>query len=245
MAHITTDLEYLRNRCSVKVYTGMIVVFPQFCQRELLDVSEQASKFNGCYAVNNSTIAFVFENEVYVTPETNKVRKTLEDAGFRMSCFAVPFSNWDYPFEEKEKWELLKERARQAIVDEFEEECEFFCDFNGIDKLDKEVLRKCFEIPRNGVRIWHLNYEAICYPVVTKLYLDRDVSEKLGTFCCNNGKVVFVYRNGKTYVAKGYKILNVLRNAGFREVSIFVPFSNGETILDEKLKMKWESISKF
>ena len=245
MAHITNDLEYLRCRGSVKAHNGMVVVFPQFCQREHLDVSEQASKFNGCYAVNNSTIAFVFENEVYVTPETNKVRKTLEAAGFRLSCFSVPFSNWDYPFEEKEKWELLRKRAKQAVEDEFEEECEAFCDDYGIGRLKKDVLRNCFEIPRTGVSVQHLHYVTTFYPVITKMYLDREVSEKLGTFCCNNGKVVFVYRNGKTYVAKGYRILNELRQAGYREASIFVPFSNGETILDAHLKALWESISKF
>lgn len=245
MAHITNELEYLRNRGSVKAQNGMIVVFPQYCQRELLDVSEQASKFNGCYAVNNSTIAFVFENEVYVTPETNKVRKTLDNAGFRLSCFAVPFSNWGYPFEEKERWELLRTRARQAVVDEFEEECEAFCDDYGINKLSKEVLHNCFEIPRHGMNVQHLHYTTTFFPVISKMYLDRDVSEKLGTFCYNNGKVVFVYRNGRTYLAKGYKILDELRRAGFREASIFVPLSNGEIIIDEKYKEQWDSISKF
>ncbi len=244
MAHITNDLEYLKARGSVKVHNGMVVVFPQFCQRVLLDVSEQASKFNGCYAVNNSTIAFVFDNEVYVTPETNKVRQTLDDAGFRMSCFAVPFSNWDYPFEAKEKWETLRSRAKQAMEDEFCEECEAFCDDMGIGKISKDTLRNCFEIPKNGVYVQHLHYKTTCYPVITQMYLDKDASEKLGTFCYNNGKVVFVYRNGKTYVAKGYRIINELKQAGYKEAAIFVPFSNGEIILDIQQKERWDSISK-
>jgi hypothetical protein len=56
--------------------------------------------------------------------------------------------------------------------------------------------------------------------------------------------VVFVYRDGHTYVTKRYRIISELREAGYRETGMFVPFSNGEEILDPDLREKWESISK-
>lgn len=51
---------------AVRVYTGMITVFPQFSQEEALSLSEPAPKFNGCYATNNSTVCFVSDNEIFV-----------------------------------------------------------------------------------------------------------------------------------------------------------------------------------
>ena len=115
MAFQTKELDFLMKRGSVIVRDGDIVVKPQFCTRDRLEVSKLVPKFNGCYAVNNSTVAFVFENQIYVTPETNRVHEALNGAGFRMCCFPVPFSNWDYPFEEKEKWEELRRKAREVF----------------------------------------------------------------------------------------------------------------------------------
>lgn len=60
----------------------------------------------------------------------------------------------------------------------------------------------------------------------------------------NNGKVIFVYIDGKTYVTKGYKIIDELREAGYKEGELFVPFSNGEAIVDPFLKKKWDDIKK-
>ena len=39
---------------------------------------------------------------------------------------------------------------------------------------------------------------------ITGNFLDCIAVERLGHYTTNNGRVVFVYRNGKTYVAKGY-----------------------------------------
>ena len=75
--------------------------------------------------------------------------------------------------------------------------------------------------------------------------LDMMPFEKIGKYCKNNGKVVFVYQNGKTYVTKGYKIIDELKAAGYEEESACVPFSRGEVIRDPELRARWESIIKY
>jgi hypothetical protein len=74
--------------------------------------------------------------------------------------------------------------------------------------------------------------------------VDSTTFDKLGRFCTNNGKVVFVYRDGHTYVFRGYRIVDELRNAGYKEAGLFVPFSNGEQITDPYLADQWEKVSK-
>lgn len=235
-------MDYLKE-VAVRVHSGIIVVFPQFAQEETLDISELVPKFNGCYATNNSTVCFVYDNEVFVTPYTRSIMSSLRSAGFCKKYFYVPFSNGDYPKSEQFKWNALREKARQSYKEDFVSDCETYCDERHIGAIREETLANCFEMPESGVRVKHLYFEDTYYPIMNQSSLDcRSVN--LGHFCSNNGRVVFVYRNGKTYVAKGYKILNELRAAGYTESGLFVPFSNGEQIQDCALRARWESIAK-
>lgn len=243
MANKIMEMDSLK-KLAVRVYSGMIVVFPQFKQEEALNISELTPKFNGCYAVNNSTVCFCFENDVFVTPYTNAVIDSLESAGFRKKYFYVPFSNWDYPKFEQVKWNSLREKARQTYAEEFVEECISYCDKHHIGCISDETIQKCFEMPATGVNVKHLYFEDCYYPLIRGTYLDSEAVDRIGHFCTNNGRVVFVYRDGKTYVTKGYKILDELRAAGYTQKGLFVPFSNGERILDSPLNARWESITK-
>lgn len=228
---------------TVRVYTGMIAVWPQFSKEEAINVSELAPKFNGCFSTNNSTVAFVHENEIFVTPYTRFVMRTLRSEGFRETYFYVPFSNGDYPKSEQLKWNSLRESARQSYKADFISDCEAYCDERHIGSISEETLKNCFELPETGVQVKHLYFENVYYPVMNQSCLDCRC-DNLGHFCYNNGRVVFVYRNGKTYVTKGYKILDELRAAGYTESGLFVPFSNGEQILDSVLAARWDSIQK-
>lgn len=228
---------------AVRVYSGMITVFPQLAKEEVLNVSELTPKFNGCYATNNSTVCFVSDNEVFVTPNTRSIISSLCSAGFRKEYFYVPFSNGDYPKSEQFKWNALRENTRQSYKADFVSDCEAYCDERHIGAISEETLANCFEMPENGVRVKHFYFEDTYYPIMNQYCLDCRC-DNLGHFCCNNGRVVFVYRNGKTYVTKGYKILNELRAAGYTESGFFVPFSNGEEIQDYALRVRWESITK-
>ena len=243
MANNIITMDSLKEE-AVRVYTGMIVIYPRLLKEEALDISELSPKFNGCYAMNNSTVCFVVsENEIFVTPYTRTAMSTLHSAGFCEKCFYVPFSNWDYPKYEQAKWNALRENARQSYKADFVSDCEAYCDERHIGAISDETLANCFEMPENGVRVERFFFEDRYFPIMNQSCLDCRC-DNLGHFCFNNGRVVFVYRNGKTYVTKGYKILNELRAAGYTEAGLFVPFSNGEEIKDYALRVRWESIKK-
>ena len=239
-----TNMDSLK-KGSVRVYSGMIAVFPQRSQEETLNISELVPKFNGCYATNNSTVCFVSDNEVFVTPFTRATMHSLHSAGFIEEYFYVPFSNGDYPKSEQLKWYSLLEKARHSYEEEFVEGCISDCDEHHIGAISNKTLRHCFEMPSTGVRVKHLQFEACYYPIINNsTFLDCNAALRLGRFCTNNGIVVFVHCDGKTYVAKGDGILKELRDSGYTESGLFVPFSHGEQILDPVLKARWESIAK-
>ena len=232
---------------SLRVYDGMLVVYPTLAtEKPLSNIAELLPKFPGRnYAVNNSTVSFIHENEFYVTPYTRDVIATLKNAYFHERHFYVPFSNCDYPKWEEYRWNELRAKARRTYEEYFVSDCEAHCDSHHVGELSEEILANCFKMPREGVRVKHPSFETCYYPHIPNTCLDCAAVEKLGHFCTNNGKVVFVYRDGSTYVAKGYGILKALEAAGYREVyMLFVPFSNGEQILDPVLKERWEAIQK-
>ena len=126
----------------------------------------------------------------------------------------------------------------------YESDCTKWCNDHGIGKLSQETMKHCFMIPHEGVRVKHLHFESVCYPALSESRLDHFTIDMLGRYCTNNGKVVFVYRDGHTYVANGYWILDELRATGYRLSGLFVPFSNGEQIVDPSLATQWERASK-
>lgn len=232
---------------SIEIVPGMVAYYPQYRKEELVDVTNLSPKFNGAYSVNNSTVCFVTEEGgVFVTPYTRKVVKTLEEAGFAQKYFYVPFSNQDYPRDEELKWLRLRESARASHVQEYEEDCAEWCDEHHIGKLGPETLECCFRIPQEGVPVKHPvhNYESVYFPACNEPSMDCTVTDKLGRYTTNNGKVVFVYRDGHTYVTKGYWILDELNYAGYEKGSLFVPFSNWEEITDPRLARQWEEVIK-
>lgn len=244
MANNISAIDSLKEE-AVRVQNGTISVFPQFSNEEVvLSISELVPKFNGCYSTNNSTVCFVSENEVFVTPQTRSVMRTLRSAGFSKENFYVPFSNWDYPKSERFKWRALCERATKSYGEDFAEDCANYCDEHHIGTISDETLQNCFEMPSTGVGVKYHGYDDCYYPIIISNCFDFTAVHNIGHYCTNNGKVVFVYRNGKTYVTKGYKIVTELRSAGYTESNLFVPFSNGEQIKDSTLRARWESIAK-
>ena len=230
---------------SIRISSAIAVCWPQYGDKEeTLDMTDIGSKFNGCYATNNSTICFVIDHEVFVTPYTRGAMSTIVNAGLTEKHFYVPFSNWDYPKYEKAKWQRLCELATESYYRDYEVDSAKWCDEHNIGELSEETMERCFRMPRSGVPVKHLHFEDTYYPACNESCVDCTVIDRLGRYCANNGKVVFVYHDGHTYVTKGYWILDELRHAGYKESGLFVPFSNGEQITNPYLATKWEQISK-
>lgn len=232
---------------SLRVYDGMQIRFDQFNAEDRLYISDLLPKFSGCFAVNNSTAAFIIDGAFYATPYTREVGAILMEAGFRCASFLVPFSNWDYPVIEKVFWDDLKEKAEMQREDEFVEECKEFCLKRGIGPIKDETLLNCFRIPKKGLHVENPihGYLSEVWPLIHGC-LDAYAISIIGTYFSNNGKVIFVYYNGSTYVTKGYSIIRELEEAGYRESrsGLFVPFSNGEIICDPTYRSMWNYIKK-
>lgn len=229
---------------SIRTGKKLTVVYPMHGDEETIDMTEIGSKFNGMFSTNNSTITFVVDNEVFVTPYTKKSITTLIDVGLIKGHFYVPLSNGDYPKHDREKWRTLREEARKQHLKEYEEDCSEWCEENGIGELSDESLSRCLRIPPLGIQVKHHHYEMVYFPIANEKVLDSATAESLGTYCTNNGRLVFVYRDGHTYATRGYKLVLELKEAGFRQRNMFVPFSNGEQIMDYDFAAQWDAIGK-
>lgn len=228
---------------SLKLYDGMVVVYPQFHQEDIF-MLEGEPKFDGCYyAINNSTVIYAENDDYYVCPWSRSAMTVLQEAGFEERNFYVPFSNWDYPKNEEETWQHLRERARHEAEYNFLQDCIAYSNKHRIDTLPDEIMDNCMVIPASGIEVKKDKFDDRIYPLLT--CFDCTVNHKIATFNENNGVVVFIYYDGQTYITKGYGIIPILKKRGYRKnEALFVPLSNREEILDPTIKQKWDSIRK-
>lgn len=74
-------------------------------------------KYHKKYAINNSVVAFVYREEMFVIPLWKDVIDTLDKHGFSKADFFVPFSNGEVPRWKMGQWhELRKEAERNNQV---------------------------------------------------------------------------------------------------------------------------------
>ena len=228
---------------SIRVQNEQVTISNDLLENSL-ELSELVPQYNGFYSIRNKTVCFISNNEIYVTPYTRSVLKTLKVYGFTEANFIVPFENGDYPKFERFKWKNLREKAALTYIKDFEEDCLAYSKAHNIGKISSAFLKNSLEIPSTGIRVSHSLYD-LCYcPIIAGYNFDFVAINNIGKFCANNDKVIFVYRNGKTYVTKGYKIIPELLDAGYKEGYFSVPFGKGEKILDPVIRDKWESIKK-
>ena len=142
--------------------------------------------------------------------------------------------------------------------DDFLGLCTTWCDEHNIGTLSDELIEKnSICIPEEGVTV-----EEVCsgmrlkekyIPVLDgKEFLgDKLFTERIGkyTISSDEKRLVFVYRNGKTYVTRNTpEVLDELKANGYKEMSenyiVVVPFSSIETIVDIDLRKKWDVIIK-
>ena len=88
---------------SINVTNETITYSPVYSKELTIDMSEIGAHYIGCYAVNNatinnSTICFVTgDSEVFVCPYTREARRVLEEEGYVLNYFYVPFSCGEIP----------------------------------------------------------------------------------------------------------------------------------------------------
>ena len=128
----------------------------------------------------------------------------------------------------------------QSEQEKFECECKVYCDANGIGILAEEDLNKCLAMPIEGIKVKRYQYDDWYYPICGFTSFNSKVAENIGLFSVKNGVVVFIYRDGKTYLAKGMWVVEKLLACGFKEGSLFVPLATGEQIQNETVRKYWE-----
>ena len=122
---------------------------------------------------------------------------------------------------------------------EFVKKCEQFADDHEYGNISEELLKKCFEMPAEGVKVEFRGTPNTLFPAVfdNNFYI---ACERIGRYSAHNGVYAFVYRNGKTYVTRSYEVLKELRKEGYSVGCMYVPFANGENIVDAAYAEQWE-----
>ena len=226
---------------SLRVESGVVTISNN--SKELvLDLSDLVPKYNGYYSIEGKTICFVYNNEIYVTPFTRATQKTLIKSGFMKEDFIVPFENGSYPKQDKLLWLKMREKARLSYIKDFENACIEYSNNHCIGEIPQEFLDNSLEIPSTGIQVSHNLYRTSYAPAIVGYNFDFVAINNIGKFCADHGKVVYVYRNGKTYVTKGYKIKSILEDAGYKRGYFPIPFAKGEEIMDPIIREKWKSI---
>ena len=130
-------------------------------------------------------------------------------------------------------------------MDEFRYSCIKYSDEKGIKELSQSFLNNCLEVPMGGITVKNVAYDTVHYPLLNPLLEDERQLEKIGAYNIRKGVVVFVYRDGRTMVAKANAIPRVLKYAEgyYRDKRLFVPLAEMR-IIDEKIGTKWDGLAK-
>lgn len=231
-------------RKSIEIRKGTKVIWPLQGDRVgALDMSRVIGEFlaRPVYAINNSTIAYIYNGQFFITPYTRDSEKTLKDLGFTEESFYVPCSNGDIPKHQADKWNRLRATAQKLYDSTFAQECAEYCRQHHIREISDRALNNCLQVPNEGMRIRVRGIESTYFPILQSGILNESEYKKLGRYAISKNLVVFVYRNGKTYFAKGWWIITELNLAGFQSTKDFyIPSSLEDTgILDPGLKIKF------
>lgn len=207
-----------------------------------LNLTHLAEHREGEYSVNNGTVCWVMDGEIYAAPYTRSLVQLLDQAGFRNGSFYVPFSNGEHPYNRRTEWESLLLSAGVATLKDFEEDAKVWCDEHKIGSIDENLLGSCLRIPRGGIPVEDCGVYSIYYPRLNESCVDIIAISSLGSYSYNAGRVVFVYRDGHTYLSKDPSIMDILEKAGYRRDDFPVPLSGSEKITDAYLRYLWDNI---
>lgn len=112
------NITEIKNR-AIRVEEQMQVCWPQKVEYDCIRLKEFGlSQYKKTYSCQNGIIAFIDEaSNLYVIPILRGIREGLRQVGYAERYYDVPFSNYDYPVKEQERWKmLLREFRKQEIA---------------------------------------------------------------------------------------------------------------------------------
>lgn len=247
---IKTLDELMAEAIKIKNKEKVIVFWPQFNkhQEQAYTLTDDYFVSERTYNVNNGIIAFYMRNTLYVIPYFNEIDKILEAEGFKQSDMFVPFSNHEYPIENKEKWEAMIAEAHQLQEEKYHMECLEYATMMGISPIDQELLeKKCIAIPKEGVLVNHPDKEPERkFPVVCGYCCDNITLEHLGKYFVNvqNGVITFVNADGVQYITRSEEVHKQLFKKGYRFTSQFEEiFKDDEEPAEDDFTERWNKLS--
>ena len=207
-----------------------------------LNLTHLAEHREGEYSVNNGTVCWVMDSEIYAAPCTSELFNSLKQAGFKNGYFYVPFSNGDLPYHRTNEWQELCNEATRLAREQFEKDAEVWCDEHHIGSIGERLLESCLKVPRGGIPVESSGVYSTYYPRLNETCVDIVAINCLGSYSYNAGRVAFVYRDGHTYLSKDPTIMDILEKAGYRRDDFLVPLSGSEKITDAYLRYLWDNI---
>lgn len=207
-----------------------------------LNLTHLAEHREGEYAINNGILCWIMDGEIYAAPCTDELFNSLKQAGFRHGYFYVPFSNGDLPYHRTSEWQELCAEANRLARKQFERDSEAWCDEHKIGSIDEHLLESCLKVPHGGIPVEDCGVYSTYYPRLNETCVDIVAISSLGSYSYNAGRVIFIYRDGHTYLSKNPSIMDILEKAGYRRDNFLVPLSGSEKITDAYLKCLWDNI---
>ena len=207
-----------------------------------LNLTHLSEHREGEYSLNNGTVCWVMDGEIYAAPCTNELFGSLKEAGFKNGYFYVPFSNGDLPCHRTNEWQELCAEATRLAREQLEKDAEVWCDEHHIGSIGERLLESCLKVPRGGIPVESSGVYSTYYPRLNETCIDIVAISSLGSYSYNAGRVAFVYRDGHTYLSKNPSVMDVLEEAGYRRDNFLVPLSGSEKITDAYLRYLWDNI---
>jgi len=205
-------------------------------------VQEQRKKLKNTYNVQGDFIYITGESgEITIVPNTQAELKKIIEAGYTYFKEATHYIEDAQPTNLKSRIEFLEFRLK-TIEQRKKENIELHLSIyqERAEQLELREIINGYFIKIDGVEYNNFinggRTERI--PVNTDgndFRLDR--LKAIGIFTSNNGKLCFVGPDGSMYLgANTSENIKALTKAGYREGNLFVPFSNGETPINDEMK---------
>lgn len=192
-------------------------------------------------------IGVYYQKEYYALPETKKNISMVQSfVGIKDPNFFFYLNEDEYPKDEqvKEIWQKMTTKGCKEREEEFVQSCKNWALSNlKIKPVPNNEIANCLLIPDEGIRVRDMNGEyddRTYYPLVS--YLDPSSISEVGLYSEYEGRTIFVNYDGRTYMAKGTHIVNLLKSLNYRVFSYFLPIRENEMIIDKDLRSKWKEI---
>lgn len=247
---IKTLEELMSVAIKIKSKEKVIVFWPQFNkhQEQAYTLADDYFVSERTYNTNNGVTAFYMQNALYVIPYFNEINGILEAEGFEHSDMFVPFSNREYPIENKEEWEAMFAEARELQEESYHKECLEYAAMMKISPIDQELLdKKCIMVPEDGIMVNHPDKEPERkFPVVCGYCCDNMTLEYLGRYFVNvkNGIITFVNADGVQYITRSEEVHRQLFEKGYRFTSRFEEIiKEDEEPAEDEFAERWNNLT--